>query len=212
MADSKAVSIRIPDELLAKIDKLAEEKYTSIKGKPNRSLVIQSAIVSYFATVSDSLSSNTLITPIIDNLVTLSDTVDIEEFRILQDLVEVLSRDVRQLKKSSITLSDTVTKVEKIETEIIKPPDHTQLSVLNVEETEKGLTAAKLAARFDLKPNDVTSKKSKSKTNPEIFVRWSKSKDPEGQAWAFRENSKLFYRVPSASLNEGEAEAQTNHP
>ncbi|MFA9202237.1 MAG: hypothetical protein ACEQSC_01665 [Candidatus Nanopelagicaceae bacterium] len=52
MADSKAISIRLPDELLAQVNKLAEEKYKSIAGKPNKSLVVQNALVAYFNNTS----------------------------------------------------------------------------------------------------------------------------------------------------------------
>lgn len=183
MADSKAVSIRIPDELLAKIDDLAERKYKSIKGKPNRSLVILDAVVAHFDTLSDT-----------NNLITLSDAVDMKDFKKLQDFVAALSEDVARLKSTLITPSDTVIKTEDVESEqeIARKSADVQLSVLDI---EKGLTVSMLAKRFQIKPNDITSKKSKSKTNPDSFVSWSKEKDPDGQSWEFREGSKMFYQV-----------------
>jgi metal-responsive CopG/Arc/MetJ family transcriptional regulator len=206
MGDSKAVSIRIPDELLARIDEIAEKEYKSHKGKPNRSLVILDAVVAHLSKLPDTISGKKIITE--------SDTVSIVDFRRLQDFVATLSKDVESLQKSLIASSDTVIEVKSTEADqvIAKALDHTQLSVLTVEETGKGLTVTELAARFGIKPNDVTSKKSKTKAKPEIFVAWSKNKDPEGQAWEFRENSKLFYQVPPASLSEGVAEARLSHP
>jgi LysM repeat protein/predicted DNA-binding protein len=190
MADSKAVSIRIPDELLGKIDDLAERKYKSIKGKPNRSLVILDAVVAFFNAVSDSEIDN--------DLIALSDTVDIKDFKKLQDFVAALSEDVTQLKSAFITPSDTAIKAENIEPEqeIAKKSVDTQLSVLGIEE---GFTVSMLAERFQIKPNDITSRKFKSKANPDLFVSWSKEKDPDGQSWEFRKDSKLFYQVTEAA-------------
>jgi predicted DNA-binding protein len=81
MANSKAISIRIPDEYLARIDELAEKKHKSIKGTPVRSLVILDAIVAYFDKMPDSVSK--------EKIVTLSDTVSIVNFKQLQDSVAV---------------------------------------------------------------------------------------------------------------------------
>ena len=69
MTNSKTVSLRIPSELLTKIDQLAEEKYSSHKGVPNRSLAILDAITHYFESVSCSKGGN-------DNAV--QDTVGID--------------------------------------------------------------------------------------------------------------------------------------
>ena len=205
MADSKAVSIRIPDYLLVKIDKLAEEKYTSIKGKPNRSLVIQNAIVAYFDTLSDSVSTK--------EIITLSDIVSIVDFKQLQDLVATLLKDVEQLQKAVISSSDTVIEITEAHPENRKALNHTQLSVLTVEEIEKGLTVTELAERFRSKPTNISSQKAKLKLKPEKFIEWSKKQDPDGFGWEFRDKSTLFYRVlEPASLSEGEAEAQINHP
>jgi hypothetical protein len=205
MADSKAISIRLPDELLAKVNKLAEEKYKSIAGKPNKSLVVQNALIVYFNTLSDSVSDK--------RIVTENDTVSIDEFNELQNFVVSLSKDVEGLKNAFTTSSDTVAKTTgsspKTEQEKSVKPDHTQLLVLN---SEEALTTTQLAKRFGVKPNDITSKKYTSKAIPAQFVEWSKAKDPEGQAWEFRKDSKLFYRVLPTSLSEGGAEAQSSHP
>jgi metal-responsive CopG/Arc/MetJ family transcriptional regulator len=202
MANSKAISVRIPDEYLVKIDKLAERKYKSIKGTPNRSLVVLDAIVAFFKTPSDSVKEN--------NLYTVSDSVSITDFKELQDIVLALSKNVEELKKTFNTSSDTVFEVSdstpEAERKSTTNRDHTQLSVLGVEE---GLTVAQLAERFGIRKNDITSKKSTTKADPSKFINWSKAKDPEGKAWEFRENSKLYY---PASLSEGEAEAQSSHP
>ena len=103
MAESKAISIRVPDILLEKIDRLAEEKYKSHKGTPNRSLVVLDAIVAYFDTLSD--------TSTVNESVTVSDSVNIVEFNELRSIVTALSDSVRQLEDRLFTVSDIVNKL-----------------------------------------------------------------------------------------------------
>ena len=103
MAESKAISIRVPDILLEKIDRLAEEKYKSHKGTPNRSLVVLDAIAAYFNTPSD--------TGTVNELITTSDDVNIVEFNELRDIVTALSDSVRQIEDRLSTVSDNVNKL-----------------------------------------------------------------------------------------------------
>jgi metal-responsive CopG/Arc/MetJ family transcriptional regulator len=105
MANSKAISIRVPDELLEKIDRLADEKYKSHKGTPNRSLVVLDAIVEYFNTLSD-----------ISRIDALSDSDDKNRIEELSTIVSTLSDNVNELmelKKIVFTLSDSVDKLVK---------------------------------------------------------------------------------------------------
>jgi transcriptional regulator with XRE-family HTH domain len=88
--ESLAVSLRIPNELLTKIDQLAEERFKSIKGKPNRSLAILRIIDEYFNTASDSVDSQIV--------TTVSDSVSRLEFDELRQLVNTLSDTVRQIE------------------------------------------------------------------------------------------------------------------
>jgi predicted transcriptional regulator len=214
MADSKAVSIRIPDELLAKIDKLAEEKYTSIKGKPNRSLVIQSAIVAYFVTVSDTVSDDATE----NNLITLSDSIDIVEFKGIQKSVTFLLDELQQLKKTVSTLSGTVIKPEieieqKTRRQLELMPIATSVSTTVSDNVNEGLTINQLSERLDCSTGSIKKEKYRYKNEPKKFVTWSRKRDHAGFGWEFRQDSDLFYRVQEpASLSEGEAEAQTNHP
>jgi metal-responsive CopG/Arc/MetJ family transcriptional regulator len=101
MANSKAISIRVPDELLEKIDTLAEEKYKSHKGTPNRSLVVLDAIVAYFDTLSDTNDPS--------DIISVSDSVSIVDFNALRDVVIALSDSVKRLEHKFITSSDSVT-------------------------------------------------------------------------------------------------------
>jgi predicted DNA-binding protein len=178
MANSKAISIRVPGELLEKIDLLAEEKYKSHKGTPNRSLVVLDAIVAYFDTLSD--------TSKIEDTVSVSDSVSIAEFMALREDFDVLKDAFKCLIEKMPVLPDTIIKSD------INQTEPSQLSIIavsdNVTKVEKGLTPVELAERLGKKPGDVTSKKAKVKDAPQKFSDWAKKLDPEGWGWEFRES------------------------
>jgi hypothetical protein len=54
------------------------------------------------------------------------------------------------------------------------------------------LTIAQLSARFGCDPSLTRKQKSKYKDEPEKFIAWSKSRDPEGRGWKFDEEARLF--------------------
>lgn len=171
MANSKAISIRIPDELLEKIDQLAEEKYKSHKGTPNRSLVILDAIVAYFDTLSDTNNSR--------DIISVSDSVSTVEFSELREMVLTLSDSVKKLALNS-KLSECSQHSQQGQLSIIATSD-------SETEVGEGLTPVELAQRLGKKPGDVTSKKAKVKDTPEKFSEWAKQFDPDGWGWEFRE-------------------------
>lgn len=186
MANSKAISIRIPDELLEKIDLLAEEKYKSHKGTPNRSLVVLDAIVAYFDTLSD--------TSKIKDDISMSDSVSIQEFRDLQILFRTLSDSVVLLEKEMISLSDNVRQVDKkkllpiqlntsvVSDNIIEP------RFLNV---DNGLTVSQLGSRLKQTPQLIGTNKKK----PREFSDWAKKIDPDGYGWKYEQDSKLYFPI-----------------
>lgn len=219
MANSKAISIRVPDELLEKIDRLADEKYKSHKGTPNRSLVVLDAIVEYFNTLSD-----------ISRIDALSDSDDKNRIEELSTIVSTLSDNVNELmelKKIVFTLSDSVDKLVKsqpskkdlkakqLSTSDIsdidssKPIDNPdpQKKPVEVKAKEKStepketadgietMTTAQLAARLKLTNEALSKAKSRYKNDVDRFIRWSFDKDPEQFAWEFKSGSSLFYRA-----------------
>lgn len=185
MSNSKAVSLRIPDELLAKIDLLAEEKYKSHKGTPNRSLVILDAVVTYFDTLSDTSKVDVIL---------VSDSVSIVDFNRLQDIVNTLSDSVRQLESKFTILPDIdLRPADNITLEEDKL-EQSQLNIISVSdsaiETKNGFTPTELAKRLGKEVGDVNSKKYQSykvKGKPEEFVIWVKKLDPDGWGWEFIE-------------------------
>ena len=189
MANSKAISIRVPDELLGKIDQLAEEKYKSHKGTPNRSLVVLDAIVAYFDALPSTSSSETIIS--------VSDSVTIADFNELQGIVITLSDTVRQLQEEIISLSDNVKQLNK-PTQDSEVPIETQLSINSVSDTVSivdsielqdteslTLSGKELAERLKISPSKLSPERKKGL---ESFVEWTKSCEGnlDGTGWGFK--------------------------
>lgn len=205
MTESKAISIRVPDILLKKIDLLAEEKYKSHKGTPNRSLVVLDAIVAYFNTLSD---TNNL-----KDIISVSDSVGIEQFNELQTIVATLSDTVESLKHELIALSDSVLKLNeaKPDDKIDRRPKHTQLTTMGVSDTvinaglttitvsdtvmDDGLTTNQLAERIGSTNKVILKERGRHPEFPSKFLNWVIKKDPDGFGWEYKEESGLFHKV-----------------
>jgi hypothetical protein len=62
-------------------------------------------------------------------------------------------------------------------------------------ELTERLTIAQLSERFGCDSALTRKQKSKYRDEPEKFIAWSKSRDPEGRGWRFDETDKLFTPV-----------------
>lgn len=133
MANSKAVSIRIPDDLLALIDDKAEREYKTIKGTINRSLVILDIVFNYFNTLSNAVQKD-LNEPTNDIDFTLSDNV--KEF-ITQELKSYIDEqnivNVTLLQNNMITLSDSVSEIKDSLDHHIEKLDSAEMRVEGIE-------------------------------------------------------------------------------
>jgi hypothetical protein len=180
MAESKAISIRVPDLLLKKIDRLAEEKYKSHKGTPNRSLVVLDAIVAYFDTLPD--------TNDIGRIITVSDSVSTVEFDKLRDIVIVLSDTVRRLENKLLTASDSVIELDgNVDLDLVgEKVKQGCLDVFTMSDSVI-LNGKQLAERLGVAPSAISS----HKNSPEL-LEWSKEKDPESIAWSYDPIVKRF--------------------
>lgn len=186
MANSKVVGIRIPDELLEKIDRLAEEKYTSHRGTPNRSLVVLDIISAHFDTLPNTVINENAILPL--------DSVSVIEFNELRDVVATLSNNVKQLMDDRELAHQKTTESVHSQLPIFPMLD----SVVEVDPINKsGLTVGELAQRFGMEPRNLGSRKSQFEKKGQLaeFIAWSREKDPDGYGWGYKESSKLYYRV-----------------
>jgi predicted DNA-binding protein len=183
MANSKAISIRIPDELLEKIDRLAEEKYKSHKGTPNRSLVVLDAIAAYFDTLSDA-SKDEFFIPV-------SDSVKNADFNQLQQEVNTLKDAIRQLDQRMSSLLDSVARVDE------KPPQQNQLSIISVSDSVEELTGQELAKKLGINASDISTKKNHLAVNE--FIEWTKNlpANTDRVGWTYKPKDKgkgvLYY-------------------
>lgn len=62
------------------------------------------------------------------------------------------------------------------------------------------MTGFALSTRFGLSKNAVSNKRSESKADPEKFSEWSQGRDPDGLAWNYDSQTKLYY--PKLDLNQ----------
>lgn len=123
--ESKVVSLRVPQELLEKLDRLAKEKYP--KRKTNRSQVILDAIEFYCEQdlKTESIDSNTISLSTVNDIVnkrinelekklisTVNDTVDkrINELEIINSSHTVNDAVNNDDSENELTVNDTVDK------------------------------------------------------------------------------------------------------
>lgn len=57
-------------------------------------------------------------------------------------------------------------------------------------------TIAQLSIRFSCDSALTRKQKSKYKDEPEKFIAWSKSRDPDGYGWKFNDDDRVFDRIP----------------
>lgn len=145
-----------------------------------------------------------------------SDSLEQIKSELLSELKSELLREVSLIEKrlSKKTDEPESEPPKKSSPKIAdKVPNQKELNIAVVEAAgssdfhKKGLTGAALARRLKCDDGDL-SKIARSKTKEE-FADWSKKRDSEGITWE-RRDDKRYYPLP-ASLNEGEAVAQSSH-
>jgi metal-responsive CopG/Arc/MetJ family transcriptional regulator len=220
MSNSRTISLRIPDELLSKIDRLAEQKHKSHKGTPNRSLVILDAIITYCNTLSDSEE---------ENGDTMSHTVTIEQFQSLQDTVYSLSEELKALKSNIYTVQNTVLPpdpvekkgeeniklVDELEKIPIQLPVHgTNATIFNLEDLHNKpqispipspVFATRLKSLSHLKRSSAGSQLSTIKGKmKESYWEWITEQDPDNIQWRYQQKKGIQQcgYIPKGDLSE----------
>ena len=119
--------------------------------------------------------------PLDDKFVTL------DQFRELESRV---SRLPSELLSESIKIIEE--RISSLRSESLSKPLDKPLSE-PLGELLEPMTGAALNKRFNQPEGGVTKMKSKHKNNPQRFTEWTKTKDPDGIAWEFREG--LYYPI-----------------
>jgi hypothetical protein len=130
----------------------------------------------------------------VSHQVSCSDSLNIEALRseLLDEIEDEL--EIRFSELRSELLNKPLESVE-IAQESLKEVriSHDSLKAVNVDiEMIEQLTIAEIADRFGCTPSLVRKQKSKYKDEPEKFIVWSKSRDPDERGWKFDEEAKLF--------------------
>lgn len=159
MANSKAISVRIPDNLLALIDAKAEKEYKTIKGTINRSLVILDIVFNYFNTLSNTVQKD-LDEPTDNVDLTLSDSVRNSIIQELKNYIdEQATANVTLLQNNLITLSDSVSKIKDFLDHHIEKLDSAEMRVNQTETLINTLsdTVHQLKESLALHPEQINS-------------------------------------------------------
>jgi hypothetical protein len=105
------------------------------------------------------------------------------DFRFSELRGELLSKSLRSVEITHESLKEV-----KI--------GHDSLKAVNMDcDVIERPTISELSKRFGCDPSLMRKQKSKYKDEPEKFVAWSKSRDPNGRGWKFNEETKLFALV-----------------
>ena len=94
-------------------------------------------------------------------------------------------------------LGELDTKFNELKSELLSKSLETEINndLLVSHELVEHLTIAQLSKRFGCDAALVRKQKSKYRDEPEKFITWSKSRDPDGRSWQFDETAKLFTPV-----------------
>lgn len=110
------------------------------------------------------------------------------------------SLDIEALKSElrSELLSELNSKFSELKSELLGNPPKIEIDsdslfeLLVSRELAERLTITQLSERFGCDSALTRKQKSKYRDEPEKFIAWSKSRDPEGRGWKFDEVAKLF--------------------
>lgn len=184
--DKHRIAAYLPPEVDEKFQTFKQEKGVG----DSQALIL---ILTEFLEVSREVShSNSL------NIETLKDELLCEllselDFRFNELKNELLSNSLKSVEIAQEGLKDVkISHDSLVDTKVT----HEGLRSVGLESgLIEQLTVAQLSERFGCESSLVRKQKSKYKDEPEKFIAWSKSRDPQGQAWQFDDRAKLFVRV-----------------
>ena len=197
MSESKTISLRIPENILTEIDRIAQEKYKSHKGTPNRSLVILDALEAYINTPSCDANKEGFAS---------HDGVLTERVQELEKTVSQILEDFKQFKELSVAVNGTANEVSNPPEPIfiVEPnllPYESNLFAVSgdanntIKSTDDGLTTNQLAERIGSTNKVILKERGRHPEFPSKFLNWVRKKDPDGFGWEYKEESGLFHKV-----------------
>lgn len=113
---------------------------------------------------------------------------------------ELSKPDLSNVLQSSDQL--LLTSIQQVEQ---KASTHSEPSSKSISEL-KPLAARELSRRLGFHDQVVTNNKNNWKNKPGKFAQWSKKSDPDGVAWEFNPDTKLFYPLSYQSRDSHDAE------
>jgi hypothetical protein len=123
----------------------------------------------------------------------LSELLNELDFRFSEFKSELLSKPLRSVEMTQESLKEV--KISRDSLIDVKVSHEGLKSVKLDGGFIEQLTVAQLSERFGCESSLVRKQKSKYKDEPEKFVAWSKSRDPDDRGWKFDETAKLFVPV-----------------
>ena len=195
MPDSKAISVRIPSQLLNSLDVIAEKDYRAKSdGKPNRSQVMLDALEAYIEQRQNEKN--------VDNTVSkeeLENALDFER----RDMEQIMYIEIRKAVKPA--LDKIYERLEVLEQATALPQEgrastkkqaddasqrleeSTNKIFKKAEDTLEALNTTQLAQRLNVGRSTIYDHCKKGD-----IAQWTARKDKEGISWVYDEHERIF--------------------
>jgi hypothetical protein len=170
--DKHRIAAYLPSEIDEKFRAFKQER-----GLGDSQALIQ--ILTEFLGVSQEVSRSSLL------------NIEALKGELLSELLSELDTRLGELKSE---LLSKPLKVENSDDSLVNQKVSDKIISSTVASFEQRPTIAQLSARFGCDSALTRKQKSKYKDEPEKFVTWSKSRDPDGYGWQFDEVDKVFDR------------------
>jgi hypothetical protein len=131
--------------------------------------------------------------PLDDKFVTLEQFKKLESrvssllSELLSESTKVIEQKISKLRSELLSSLKSESLNEPLSKLLDNPPSELSSELL------KPMTGVALNKRFNQLAGGVIKMKSKHKNNPQRFTEWTKTKDPDGIAWEFKEG--LYYPI-----------------
>jgi hypothetical protein len=122
------------------------------------------------------------------------------------ELLSELKSDLQPQKlNNEKSESRSSLQIELLADDSLKSTDR-KIELLNEPEVSQiaPMSGHALSVRLGVNKNSAFKTRKRYQNNPQHFEKWSKSKDPDGIAWEYYEDDKLYHPVQNTSVEAGE--------